>query len=807
MTDADKAKAKQIVDSWYWQPDSWRRKSFVRFYESAPMSSDIFKLVLDYLKSETATSIVMAGKLIELGETWKATDAWYQTMPAEKWQGTESTKVRVYQAFRAESDTSAGPYSVENGCQYAVTHQFHWDVAEIPAVPASSSGVSYALQGVVRDRETGLYSCVLECRTRVQQDVPEYFTSKTIFEEQKEASHFGVKQQNVAGTGKQASVSSGTTVRRKVTKNADCTSDVQNETTVDKPVPDAAETVTELAAGTRTTTEKRNMPAKAPASGLAPGESVRNEKTSSGLWNQTIVRFARDAFVWIGEKCRKTLFVHVHDKTTNVKDKPSFDHVIEAANGKIVEKSVRKTDDGYMIDEQETVEKPVSSAAVEVRRTLRGTSRTVTDRNQSAPLAMTGLEVGEQRRSQKTDGGLYDNTTVTNDAQPAGNIGESCERSSGQHTHTTTTNVADKPSVEVGGASPNQVVRKRASETEQGTWDLETTTTTLNPATATATGGSAGGTETVESGINAPSAPSETGGVNEDVSVSVTPNDHGTVSYQKRKRTFNPATKTATGGSPGVIETVESGTNATSVSSSPGGVNEDVSVSVTPNDHGSVSYQKRTRKFNPATATATSHLKTETRVTKTTQNSKTPTATASQGSASAQPNGMGGANIQVTEVTPHPVDSGWITWDSETKLKNGIYKYHHGLRVFRNLSSPPTPDKGSNCSLNCAVNAYGLYDGSMTYSDLYAWQENSGGGGTDGGSQAGTFTFYEFKQDATGRRKKRQGTVSVRTYYGRGNEGSEAEAAANGVAYPGLHLPFRTYATGAPVLGQWFDDI
>ena len=36
-----------------------------------------------------------------------------------------------------------------------------------------------------------------------------------------------------------------------------------------------------------------------------------------------------DAFVWIGEKCRKTLFAHVHDKTTNVKDKPSFDHVVE----------------------------------------------------------------------------------------------------------------------------------------------------------------------------------------------------------------------------------------------------------------------------------------------------------------------------------------------------------------------------------------------------------------------------------------------------------------------------------------------
>ena len=738
MTDVDKAKAKQIVDSWYWQPDSWRRKSFVRFYESAPMSSDIFKLVLDYLKSETATSIVMAGKLIELGETWKATDAWYQTMPAEKWQGTESTKVRVYQAFRAESDTSAGPYTVENGCQYAVTHEFFWDVAEIPAVPASSSGVSHTLQGVVRDRDTGLYSCVLEHRTRVQQDIPEYSTAKTIFEEQKEEAHFGVKQQNVAGTGKQASVSSGTTVKRKVTKNADCTSDVQNETTVDKPVADAAETVTELAAGTRTTTEKRNMSAKAPVSGLAPGESVRNERTPSGLWNQTIVRFARDAFVWIGEKCRKTLFVHVHDKTTNVKDKPSFDHVIEAANGKIVEKSVRKTDDGYMIDEQETVEKPVSSAAVEVRRTLRGTSRTVTDRNQSAPLAMTGLEVGEQRRSQKTDGGLYDNTTVTNDAQPAGDIGEACERSSGSHTHTTTENVADKPAVEVDGAAPNRIVRKRASENEQGTWDLETTTTTLNPATARATGGSPGGTETVESGINAPSAPSETGGVN-----------------------------------------------------------EDVSVSVTPNDHGSVSYQKRTRKFTPATTTATSNLKTETRVTRTTTNNTSLTESASQGSASATPNGMGGANTQVTEVTPHPVDSGWIYWESTNKTVRGTYTYKCGVRVFKNLSTCPTPPSGVNGNLSVSINQYGLYDGCMTTSEMTGFEER--GGGADGGIKTGHIAVERRVWDP-----KKQAwylerySASTRVYYGTGNEGSEAAAAASDYYIPGVHLRPRKYITSAP---------
>lgn len=749
MTQAETDIAREIVDHFFWQPAEGHNyryrgalRTLVRFYEAASMEPDVLKLVIEYLRDQTITGgISLMNRSVDLGTGWKAMDAWYQTAASEKWAGTESTKVRIYQVLMqppAEGNV-VGPLSVENGCQYLVKYTFHWNVAELPTVAASTSGVSHSLEGVVRDHETGLYSCVYVTRERVQQDVDEYTTAKTVFEEQKEEQHIGVRQQNVAGTGKQASVSAGTTVTRKVTKNADCTSDVQNVTTVDKPVEGAAETITELAAGTRTTTENRNMSSKAPATGLAPGESVKNEKTPSGLWNQTIVRFARDAFVWIGEKCRKTLFAHVHETTTNVKDKPDFDHVVEAENGKIVEKSVRKTDDGYVVDEQETVEKPVSNAAVEVRRTLRGTTHTVTDRNQTAPLEMSDLKVGEQRRSQKTDGGLYDNTRVTTDAQAAGDIGEACERSAGQHTHTTTKNVTDKPSVEIDGASPNQVVRKRAQETEQRTWDLETTTTTLNPATATATGGSAGGTETVESGTNVPVAPS-----------------------------------------------------------GPGGVNEEVSVSVTPNDHGTVSYQKRTRKHNPSTTTATSNLPTETRVTRTTINNTSLSESASQGSASATPNGMGGASTQVTEVTPHPVDSGWITWESTNKTVRGTYTYKCGVRVFKNLSTCPTPPSGVNGNLSVSINQYGLYDGCMTTSEMTKFEERENSS-ADGGSKTGHIAVerrvWDPKKQAW---YKERYSASTRTYYGRGNEGSEAAAAASNMYIPGVHLPPRTYITSEP---------
>ena len=294
MTSEDIQKAEAIVREWFWQPDSWHRKSVVRYYESAPIQPDVLQLVIAYLKQQETERLFILNKELPLGETWKATDAWFQTSPSDKWAGTESTKIRIYQAFKPKADESDGPYTVENGCKYLVTHEFHWDVEAIPTLPASSSGVNYTLQGVTRDKETGLYSCVIEKRETVQQDVDLYDTAKTIFEVKQEEQHLGVKSSEVATTGQQASAGDGVLVERQLRKNPDCTTDVINEVTKEEPVSDAQVVVRKTIRGTWKRSVQRNqVPDKEEKDPVVEdvGESVEREKTPGNRRNVTTTEF------------------------------------------------------------------------------------------------------------------------------------------------------------------------------------------------------------------------------------------------------------------------------------------------------------------------------------------------------------------------------------------------------------------------------------------------------------------------------------------------------------------------------------
>ena len=294
MTSEEIQKAEAIVREWFWQPDSWHRKSVVRYYESASIQPDVLQLVIAYLKQQETDQLFILNKELQLGETWKATDAWFQTSPSDKWAGTDSTKIRIYQSFKPKADESDGPYTVENGCKYLVTHEFHWDVAEVPTLPASSSGVNYTLQGVTRDKETGLYSCVIERRETVQQDVPLYDTAKTIFETRQEEQHLGVKAADLPTTGQAASVAGGVLVERQVTKNPDCTSDVANVVRTEDPVADAQITVRKTIRGTWKRKVQRNqVPETEEVDPVVAGvgESAEREKTPGNLRNVTTTEF------------------------------------------------------------------------------------------------------------------------------------------------------------------------------------------------------------------------------------------------------------------------------------------------------------------------------------------------------------------------------------------------------------------------------------------------------------------------------------------------------------------------------------
>lgn len=499
QSEEDKAKAAAIVGGWTWQIAEGHNyryrhatRTLTRFYEAASMQPDEVKLVVEYLRDQEIAAgegISILNRSIDFGEGWKAKDAWYQTAPGERFANTDSTKVRVFQIlFQAPEDADAdGPYAVENGCAYKSTNEFHWDVEELPTLPASSSGVEYSMRGVTRDRETGLFSCVIEKRERVQQDVAEYLSAQTVFEKRSVEQHLGVKADKVATAGKAASAGGGTLVTRRITKNADCTSDVTNETTEETAVEGAATSTHVSLTGTTTRTVNRNMKDKASDEGLGVGESVENAKTDGGRWNQTIVKVDREKTLDVLDTCQKTAFEHSHGKVTVQGKKPDAVDVDAAADGKVQKKTVRLTEDGsYRVEDETTEETAVAGAVVEKRKTVSGVTTTTLDRNQVVAAETSGLAVGESVRVEKTPGGLYNNTKTKTEATDA-TLQTACERSAGVHTDIEVKNEAKASSGDIEKPAANVVKRKSSRLNENGTYDNETRTTTYEKVETTAT--------------------------------------------------------------------------------------------------------------------------------------------------------------------------------------------------------------------------------------------------------------------------------------------------------------------------------
>ena len=676
MSNDDELNAAKIVGSWYWQMAEghnfrWKNavKSMVLFYESAPLESDMAQLVIEYLRTRTSvTSLVIAHKNWTFAEPgWNTKDAWYQTVPGEQWAGTESKKVRVYWVLVEAGDgTADGPYVVEDGCKYKVEHSYYWDVAAEPQLPQSESGIQYTIQGFTRDRETGLFTYIVEKRETVQQDIELYESAKTIFEDVSEEQHLGVKQNDVAQTGLQASVGNGERVERHIEKNSDCTSNIVNRKVKDKKVEEARIVAKKELRGTSSATTDRNLtPAEVAAKTAAEqevGETRTVEKTDTDYRNLTVEKFTPGQLpMTIAESCEKETSVHTHTKVEAVAP-PAQDGTVEqtAQPNKRKTVSIKKNDDGKTADKTTT----------------------------------------EQTWEEKTGGGSSN--------------------------------------------SGNGVV-----------------------------------TTTTERKENTLSTPSATPGVNKVVEIEETPNDHGSKTTLKRVTQYQPHSKTATGGSASYTDEVESGVNQTAVPGGAGGVNEVVDVSLSLNDHGSMSTQKRTRTYKPQSGIAHSSLPTE-RMQTVVRSNTTADPNAPFGHASVSLNDHGSKTTSVTTITPIAISSGWRTWTRTVKSPRGTYTYDCGMIVFRNQKQIPAMGGSHDYHPSISINQYGLYDGTITYADLRTFEE--AGQGQFGGWAEGHITIGGVRHN----------TIS---YYGTGNEGAEAQAAANAIIVEGVKLPRRTYFT------------
>lgn len=476
----------QMRKEWAYE---WRGDTLVRYHELTMPDPDFTKGLLEWLKLPEsvhgfeAKGVKYAGCTMYNRQTkfeaeWKPVSAWYEQQEGQIDERTKLKIIRIFQALQRnpKDGKGDGPYVVENGCMYKVSHTFYWNVPELPEAPQSESGVSYRVGSVARDDETGLWSCYLEKRERVMQEVPEYTSDNTAFAARTEQQFLGVKQDAVAETGKEASANDGVIVRRRVKKNEDCTSDVVNETEIAKPVENASVTVERSLRAKTVVTEDRNMSTPLSDDNLPPGTTVKNEITEGGQWNRKkIETLPVPPEGAVRESCAKTLFEHVHQKTDATIERPSLEHVdeVQIGDGETVEEDIRQLEDTSF--EKTTVTKKelsVEDAVVEVRKTLKGVKRITANRSMGAPAPVDDLKIGDTVRNEKTQGGLYNQTIETVEKTPVGETGKAVQKSALRTVTQTMENVAEKPD-ETVEQETGKIIKKSVRLTDENTFDVE----------------------------------------------------------------------------------------------------------------------------------------------------------------------------------------------------------------------------------------------------------------------------------------------------------------------------------------------
>ena len=352
--------------------------------------------------------------------------------------------------------------------------------------------------------------------------------TKTIFEHQ----HTTTENVKDEPSKKEVSEASGGVVHRLTARATEEGSwDVTEQIRTETPAPETSVEHRKTLRGATKTTVNRNVSSPLDGANMKIGEVRRSDKTEGGLYNTTRTEVANEPVGLINVDCTKTIFEHQHTTTENVKDEPSKKEVSEASGGVVHRLTARATEEGsWDVTDQVRTETPVSESSVEHRKTLRGSTTTTVNRNVSSPLNGANMKIGEVRRSDKTEGGLYNTTRTEVANEDVGNIAEVCSATSVMHSHSITDNVKDKPSdVEQGDPGVNTEKVKTVRITETGSWDVETRTVTHKPFNDTIIATVNNPSQIVQTHVfqNSPEIPSINVGPGQNVSANVSRNNVG----------------------------------------------------------------------------------------------------------------------------------------------------------------------------------------------------------------------------------------------------------------------------------------
>ena len=410
------------------------------------------------------------------------------------------------------------------------------------------------------------------------------------------------------------------------------------------------------------------------------GDEVRVEQTPGGLWNRTETHASHEAVGVVGKSCSSTPAVHTDTTVSNVPNgsQPEPQHQSPEVN-------VEKT--------------------VETRRTEEGTWD-VTERSTVYQQdIITGLKAGSEAAEVEIE------------------IGK---------------NVVEKPTSDTGTVNVETSIS--ASKNDHGSYDYQKRTTTYKPWGERKIAESENDSQRVEfhSFQNLTEVPDMTAGRGQSISASVSRNNVGSYDGSFRVVTGKPYGEEKIASAENDSQTVEfhAFQNLDRPPEMVAEQGESITASVSRNELGLFdgNYRVTKAKDKPDEEIARIENNAETVELRQFQNLPSPPPMTAGGdqhlSASVNRNEFGLFDGSWRRTTVQALDSDWIEWDSETKTPTQTLKYHHGIRIFRNLSTPPTPPDGAQSSISVHFNEVGNYDGSISYSKLTEWTVGSGGGGS-----------------------------------------------------------------------------
>lgn len=187
--------------------------------------------------------------------------------------------------------------------------------------------------------------------------------------------------------------------------------DVTDTVNEDLPVADATVEKRVFLDGVTKTTVNRNQTAPAKDFDIGIGGSVRNEKTESGLFDQTIVEASAENVGKTGEHCEQTHLIHTHGQTDVLGSKNVPESVEATAEaGQTVSIRMERTErGGYRLSRESRTGKEVM-ISLSGGTACRPVDTTVMRNVEVVPVGMPGVNEEIDVSAQPNEFGLKDGT-------------------------------------------------------------------------------------------------------------------------------------------------------------------------------------------------------------------------------------------------------------------------------------------------------------------------------------------------------------------------------------------------------------